>query len=401
MNSADSIDPHLLHKDTSKDVLIARPRLLLPSFLSTPIGAEILAGNAQDQALFKALYRAQDGQYVLRYLPLTISAQQASTLSTFEIRLTDFYTECGDHFILTAEFIPQQAQRYLAQHFQGGDAEIPADQVLRMIECLEALAQWDKARQGSYLLINDTKNYYFYNKQHEHAPGLMLIEVARQAMYHYVYNYLGHQRGAVSISIEDLRISFNAYTESAYEVEVVVQQAQGLKRSQPKSIDKCANFYQNGRLVSRLWLQGAVIKLPLFKRMRSLNYPQDHWFTPSDRLPKNILVHHADSVLQARLSLLSVLGVLVTHQAGAIDWSTVSTVSLYIEGGGFLSLPVASSCSTSESDQRVLVFGKLSKNQASELRETIKCHCFFAGQMQWAAAAAPSPASLAHEQIVA
>jgi len=399
MNSADSIDPHLLHKDTPRDVLIGRPRLILPSFLSASIGADILAGPPQDQDLFKQLYRAQDGRYVLRHLPLTLSAEQAGTLSTFEIRLADFYTECDDRFILTAEFIPHQAQRYLAQHFQGDDAHIPPDQVIRMIECLESLAQWDKARQGSYLLINDTKNYYFYNKQHEHVPGLMLIEVARQAMYHYVYNYLGHQRGAVSISIEDLRISFNAYTESAYEVEVVVQQTHGLKRSQPKSIDKCANFYQNGRLVSRLWLQGAVIKLPLFKRMRSLNYPQDHWFTPSDRLPKNILVHHADSALQARLSLLSVLGVLVTHQAEGINWSTVTTVSLYIEGGGFLSLPVASTCSTGEPDQRVLVFDKLSKSQASELRETIKCHCFFAGQMQWNAGSSPDP--LAPEQIVA
>jgi len=58
MNCADLIDPHLLHKDSPKDVLIARPRLILPSFLSTTIGAEILAGNAQDQALFEALYSA-------------------------------------------------------------------------------------------------------------------------------------------------------------------------------------------------------------------------------------------------------------------------------------------------------------------------------------------------------
>lgn len=45
MNSADSIDPHLLHKDTPRDVLIGRPRLILPSFLSASIGADILAGN--------------------------------------------------------------------------------------------------------------------------------------------------------------------------------------------------------------------------------------------------------------------------------------------------------------------------------------------------------------------
>ena len=87
MNSADSIDPHLLHKDTPRDVLIGRPRLILPSFLSASIGADILAGNPQDQDLFKQLYRAQDGRYVLRHLPLTLSAEQAGTLSTFEIRL--------------------------------------------------------------------------------------------------------------------------------------------------------------------------------------------------------------------------------------------------------------------------------------------------------------------------
>lgn len=399
MNSAHSIDPHLLHKDSPKDVLIARPRLILPSFLSASIGTAILAGSPEDRDLFQALYRAEDDQYVLHHLPLSISAELAATLSPFEICLSDFYTESGAHMRLTNEFIPLQTQHYLAQRFQGSDAQVPADQVLRMIECLEALRQWDKARRGSYLLINDTKNYYFYNKQHEHVPGLMLIEVARQAMYHYVYNHSGHQRGAVSISIEDLRISFNAYTESAYEVEVLVQQAKGLKRLQPKAIDKCADFYQNSRLVSRLWLQGAAIKLPLFKRMRSLNYPQDHWFVPSDRLPKSILVHHGGTALQATLELLSVLGVLVNHRCATIDWSAVSSVSLYIEGGGFLSLPVASTCSTDEPDQRVLVFDKMSKAQASELRETIKCHCFFAGQMQWAKA---SPAdSIVAEQTVA
>ena len=399
MNSAHSIDPHILHKDLPRDVLITQPRLILPSFLSTPIAAQIVAGSAEDRAILQDLYRLESGKWVLRHLPLTISTELAAALSPFEIRLSDFYTELDNYFSLTAEFMPLQTQRYLAEHFQGGYAETPVDLVVRMIDCLEALALWEKARRGSYLVINDTKNYYFYNKQHEHVPGMMLIEVARQAMYHYAYSHSGHRRGAVSISIEDLRISFSAYTESAYEVEVLVQQAQGLKRLQPKTIDKSADFYQNGRLVSRLRLQGTAIKLPLFKRMRSLNYPLDHWFAPSDRLPKNILLHHSGTVLQATLNLLSIPGVLVTHQTGAIDWTTVSTVSIYIEGGGFLSLPIASTCSTGEPDQRVLVFGKLTKDQASELRETIKSHCFFAGQMQWAKA--PCLGGNAGEQPVA
>ena len=38
-------------------------------------------------------------------------------------------------------------------------------------------------------MFNDTKNYFFYRKHHEHVPGIMLMEVARQAMYAQFYKY--------------------------------------------------------------------------------------------------------------------------------------------------------------------------------------------------------------------
>ena len=41
----------------------------------------------------------------------------------------------------------------------------------------------DSARPTVYCanMYNDTKNHFFYRKHHEYVPGIMVIEVARQA----------------------------------------------------------------------------------------------------------------------------------------------------------------------------------------------------------------------------
>ncbi|WP_267881400.1 AfsA-related hotdog domain-containing protein [Xenorhabdus nematophila] len=125
---------------------------------------------------------------------------------------------------------------------------------------------------------NDTKHYFFYRKEHEHVPGLMLIEMSRQAMYHHVYSYSGYSRGDVSITISSLEVDFCAFTESSYELEVIVSTTSDIAHTCPRHIDLISSFYQNGNLVARVRLKGGVLKLNVFKRMRTLNFPKDHWF---------------------------------------------------------------------------------------------------------------------------
>lgn len=230
------------------------------------------------------------------------------------------------------------------------------------------------------MVLNDTKNYFFYRKPHEHVPGLMLIETARQAMYHYFYSFSGYERGDVSISITNLHVSFFTYIESVYDVEVLVMQTEGLARSKPRFVDKTARFYQNGRLVARVRLEGGAMKMNLFRRMRTLNFPENHWFIPSKRISSHLLIGiEGDLPVQAKLVMLSLRFMQLNITPGCIDRRcSARNVSLHIEGGGFLCLPVASVKATSDGGTVLAELGCLSREQMAALKEVVKCHCFFA-----------------------
>ena len=370
------LTPQVLHKGTADDVLLSDVQDILPARF-TPAEGELLlqALDRQGWELLQALYRCEDNQgWVLASLPSFIEPSVVEALSGFEMDIQGFYAQCEDGFHLNAAWVPRQVESYLQRRFAL--PVLAETQVTALADRLHRLPQWSRASHVSYTVMNDTNNYFFYNKPHEHVPGLMLIEVARQAMYHYFYSHSGHRRGDVSISIEDLNVSFNNYTESTYAVEVVVQHTAGEKRHQPRTVDKTAMFYQNGRLVTTLRLRGSAMKMPLFKRMRTLNFPEHHWFAPSDRVLPQVLLQDSDGAgIEGRLEHLSLRGVRFQLPAEHRDLP-LSRLSIYVKDTGFLCFPIQDCRPSRQDGVQVALFEKLDRATMSTLKEVIKCHCF-------------------------
>lgn len=391
------LTPHVLHKSAVEDVLLSGLMDILPAQLAGDTVRQMLAALDDPQhQLLHSLYRQEPaGAWVLRSIPSFIEGDALPSLSTFEMDLQGFYQPVAGGYQLTAQWLPRQVEAYLQRHLHT--PVLDDDAVRQMADLLFAAPQWTGSSRTAYSVLNDTNNYFFYNKPHEHVPGLMLIEVARQAMYHYVYSHTGYRRGEVSISIEDLNVSFNSYTESTYAVEVVVEHSAGEKRHQPRSIDKTATFFQNGAVVATLRLRGNVMKMPLFKRMRTLSFPEHHWFAPSSRVLPDILLQTASGhSFVGQLMHLSLAGLRFRGSAAGLPGDqAISRVAIHVQGTGFISFPVKG-CQPGDADEeRIAHFDVLDKQTLVALKEVIKCHCFHAPEQSPASAFEASNEALA------
>lgn len=369
------LTPQILHKETTKDVLLSEFQDILPARLTHPEVTFLLeALDKMGRETLRNLYRNDAHGWILASLPTFISEHEFIILGASEMNIRNFYEHQDDGYHLNSPWLPRQVEHYLQRYYDLPIIE--QAQATLLADKLYTLVGWKRANLLSYCVLNDTNNYFFYNKPHEHVPGLMLIEVARQAMYHYFYSHSGYHRGDVSISIKDLTVSFNNYTESTYPVEVVVQNTAGEKRHQPRTVDKTAMFYQNGSLVTALRLRGNAMKISLFKRMRTINFPEHHWFLPSNRVLPQVLLQTSDGRgLEGRLEHISLRGVRFSgvNEAAGLD---LKQLSIYIKDVGFLSFIIANCQPSKSTGVQIAVFAQLDRTTLSALKELIKCHCF-------------------------
>lgn len=390
MTSLKPITPDIVHKDSIHDVLISDATHIVPAWMEKTQSTTLAKHwSADDIDRFNAVYREEDGIFALRGIPLYLNRSVVEGEQDFDINLLEYYSLSEGRCRLNARYLPRSVEACLRRRFLPAE-EPPSDQVIAHVATLLAHApDWSAAPVSSCRMVNDTENYFFYRKPHEHVPGLMLIEVARQSMYHYVYNFSGYERGDVSISMSELDIRFMSYVESAYDVEVLVTQTDGMRRSKPRFIDKTASFYQNGRLVARVHLVGGAMKAHVFRRMRVLNVPESHWFVPSSRLSIQALIGIQGCLpIQTTLTALSLRGGRLRISHGLVDMlQAAQHLSIHVEKSGFLSFPLESIEASAHEDEITVTFGDLSREQMIALKETIKCHCFFAG-----CASEPDPA---------
>lgn len=135
-------------------------------------------------------------------------------------------------------------------------------------------------RSSSFQFINNADNYFFYRKAHEHVPGTMFIEAARQAVYHHLYTHTNHKRGAVTVSVNELNASFSAYAELMYPIELVVDNMTPTDTSSPKKIHFRVSFYQRQVLFATIDTKATVIDIALFEKTRNIFIYADDWFAP-------------------------------------------------------------------------------------------------------------------------
>lgn len=135
-------------------------------------------------------------------------------------------------------------------------------------------------RSSSFQFINNADNYFFYRKAHEHVPGTMFIEAARQAVYHHLYTHTNHKRGKVTVSVNELNASFSSYAELMYPIELVVDNMAPSDTASPKKIHFRVSFYQRQVLFATIDTKATVIDIALFEKTRNIFIYADDWFAP-------------------------------------------------------------------------------------------------------------------------
>jgi hypothetical protein len=369
-----SIDPSILHKSHGDDVLVTAPDIIVPAHVDIGLldAAAVLELSGGDAAP----YRRDGGRLVLRTLPSVIAVGDLPDPDTFELSLSAFYETDGATLTLSASHVPHGVERMLSRRFLPQVMPLAASEKAAVVSLLGArhagfVPAW------SYKVLNDTRNYFFYRKDHEHVPGLMIIEIARQSMYHYFYNTYAYRRGEVTISMSDLGVSFINYMESAYEVEVIVKQTAAPFHATPKHVDTMATFFQNGRPVAEIRLRGGVMKTMVFNRLRTLPIPDHHWFAPSGRVGKSALLDLADGTsISATLKELSP-GAFVVEPNKPLDlMAKIERCVVAADGFGLVPFGVADAYPALDR-AIVLELSFASHAKLSTLREILKRHCFF------------------------
>lgn len=263
------ITPKLVHKDSADDVLLGHPRPALPLQIAKSTAYQWVQAGLN---CLLALYQPHEKNEELLRLALTNSNQG----------LTSFF----DRTIpLDPAWEPYRALPYqiIETEFSASHADILqqlgslCDNVKKAGHSIAELF-----RSTSYKMINNADHYFFYRKDHEHVPGIMLIEAQRQAVYTHVYTMTQHVRGDVTVSLDKLHCEFYGYVDLMYPLELVVDDMQEEKHARAKKIPYRVTFFQQSKLVAIIDSVVNIIDMNQFKRLRNLFMYEknDYWYAP-------------------------------------------------------------------------------------------------------------------------
>lgn len=385
INIERKVSRDVVHKSHDDDVLIYDARPLLPSWLPATVAQAAGAAPSTMEALTLA-YRPDGERWILRALPTYIRLETLEpcglTACLEEIQAN--YELQADTLVLTGIRVLESTQAKLSALVQDGTS-LSIAQRRQVHDALRHLPGYPIQGMVYFTMFNDTSNYFFYRKHHEHVPGLMLIEVARQAMYAQYYEHSGFARGEVSISIVDLLSSFPRYTESSYQVDVLVCDYDEQPQLRARKVDKRARFFQGNELVADIRLRGEAIKMPVFKRMRNISINSSHWFRPLKSIRNEVLVRlDCGRHLCGQLELLSMNGLQLRcmETTTALDSSTHGHIYLYLESEGLVTLPVHALHEQSGPNGRSLKLqlANLDATMRFKWREVLKQFAYFSHQ---------------------
>lgn len=270
------ISPAQVHKTEKDDVLIYEAENVLISIFNHDEYNKFIESHPEKEQLFNSIYTFHPTQniYVLKTLPFEIDKKKKQE-NLQNINLSVFYTVIDENTLqLVTAYIPLHVEEAIRSVFLPEISPIANETKKELASLLKT------APVHSYFFNNTTKDLYFYKKRHEHVPGMMLVEAARQAVYDYVYTNLGHKLNEVSISMSNLQFEFLDYTVGSYPVELLFSHKEYECRQKPKNIAKRRWFYQRGKLTGIFSLDGGIIPIAVFPRLRNERYDKNHHFYP-------------------------------------------------------------------------------------------------------------------------
>ncbi|MFD0706122.1 hypothetical protein C6H64_11670 [Photorhabdus luminescens] len=377
-----AITPYILHKDHEDDVLLMSFEPVLPAYIEEKIVDEFIRLAKNDEINdFISVYRKEGALYVLKYVPFCLSKNcMEDLIENIKIDFKEFYIFQDETWFLKQKYLPKVVLEHLKGVIDHEECSISNELIHRVGLSLSKYGEMPVSRANSYIIKNDTEHYFFYRKEHEHVPGLMIIEMSRQAMYHHVYSYSGYSRGDVSITISSLEVDFYTFIESSYELEVIVSTVSNIAYKCPRHIDLMSSFYQNGKLVARVCLKGGVLKLNVFKRMRTVNFPKEHWFKLFSRTNKLfMLMGDAARIDIVDVDAISTSGVRLTTRNTITNdkkWLVIQ-----VNEKNILKLPIGEIKLDELNGVMFTNFSVLDRYQEQELSEFIKRNCYFVGDI--------------------
>ncbi|EGT5682635.1 hypothetical protein AGJ32_15425 [Cronobacter turicensis] len=269
IHNNDTIAPKLLHKGSSDDVLLCNPRKVMPTIVMPkgPISPNV-------GVILNAFYhRNGNGVYIF--------------IDDYHESLSEVDFEGNTE--LAYQGIPFQRLDLLIKKNNFDHDFINTENVASFLnEC------HFERYSTSFQLVNNADHYFIYRKQHEHVPGIMFMEAARQAIYYQLYTYSQHQLGKVTVSLSQMHADFYSYCELMYPVEVIVDDFTLSKSSAPKEISYSISFYQQAKLIARIKTVAPVISIEKFKLARNVLLNTDNVFKPLSHSPLTVLITSHD-----------------------------------------------------------------------------------------------------------
>jgi hypothetical protein len=338
------LDAHLLHKESADDVLLSYGHGAIPARIRAtaldaldPADAAVIATHYKKRA---DLPRADEDYYYNTSVPPLITHQEANTLLADEdgLRLlSDYYSRTPEGFVICAEYVAEMDEILLLRKLGRTAQWIHDADRCRISDILESAGILENNPRILYAVFyNDLNNYFFYRKHHEHVPGMMTIEAARQSMYAHAYRYSGIKRGDVSISMKTLAIDFQSYTNANYPVRIVMQDGPNTKPQ--KWLHKRARFFQMGRLLANFEFTGPPIQMDNFRRKRVVPVDPAHRFEPVKNILRTLCLTADDGrAYECELNSLAAHAIQVTFKAGAtVQPGEVLHFTLYAKHFGYL-----------------------------------------------------------------
>ncbi len=379
----------IVHKEFDDDVLIANMRGLTPSWIpARALDEPGLSDEERELLRFAYGHERPDlsaGESILGLssLPAAIATGVVDTLPR-EIHeaVGRHYGERGSAWHLESENVDEMDLVLLMSHFIDRAWHLSDEDRFQVSRALDKVTWLVRPKVSCFNMVMDTTNYFFYRKHHEHVPGMMLIEVVRQAMYAQYYRYSTFAKGQISLTIENLNVNFMGFVNANYPVRVQVadHRSEAQIASDAPNEERVATFSQLGRVVAVATMRANPIRMNLFKRLRNIKPSAQARFIPRKCIaPVGMFSWRNMPAMEGRIHDVSIAGVKVSFD-GAMDIEpgAITQTSMFAEGIGFIAA-VMQARWAQRKDGRLLVgfsVAEMDLTSTNRLREAIKNFTF-------------------------
>ncbi|NMM29060.1 MAG: hypothetical protein HHJ12_17715 [Glaciimonas sp.] len=348
------IPPKLLHKNAANDVLLTNPRKVTPARFRS----EVPRNNNSAIAEIDNLYISDaHNENILR----------APSLQGAEVGVS-FATVIGAANEGAVRGVPFQVIEKIREGLPlGSSRNLSLDD-----DAIESFLTYHKISRPStsFSFVNLADHYFFYRKPHEHIPGIMLLEAARQSIYYQLYTYSKHVLGSVTVSLSELNAKFYAYGDLMYPIEIIIDDLGQEDEHYPRKVHYSTSFYQRGALIAKIDAHALVISMDKFKVVRNACLFDTESFVPLPSTPIISLITSSE-MKQSIVSLRKIGKDSCVTSRPKISGLQNAFLTVVYDGSLCFRAPI--SLLNEDETGVTWTFGQMEYVELEHLKEIIKC----------------------------